>query len=174
MHHVRVDAVPSLPQMAEAIVRCVAQTAGQPNRPAPAPLRMETHIALEGNALKAGVMKLGKVSGYTCPDCHGVLVEIEEGSIVRFRCHTGHAFSAKTLLAEVNEAIDAGLWDTLRAIEERVMLLRQMGAKAEASGNSALAAECSGQADDAESRSQALRDLVLDPKLFGHTPRASD
>ena len=58
-------------------------------------------------------MSLGKVSAYTCPDCHGVLVQIEEGKVVRFRCHTGHAFSFKSLLAEINEAIDKGLWDTL-------------------------------------------------------------
>lgn len=57
---------------------------------------------MEGNGLKAGVMELGKVSKYTCPDCHGVLVQIEEGPIVRFRCHTGHAFSLMTLLAEVS------------------------------------------------------------------------
>jgi two-component system chemotaxis response regulator CheB len=79
-------------------------------------LAMENHIAMEGNALRAGVMNLGKISKYTCPDCHGVLVQIEEGPIVRFRCHTGHAFSLKSLLAQVNEAIDTGLWATLRAV----------------------------------------------------------
>jgi hypothetical protein len=56
----------------------------------------------------------------------GRLVEIEEGSILRFRCHTGHAFSLKTLLADVNAAIDTGLWDTLRAVEERILLLNRM------------------------------------------------
>lgn len=49
-------------------------------------MQKEKLVALEGNALAAGVMNLGQVSQYTCPDCHGVLVQIEEGRIVRFRC----------------------------------------------------------------------------------------
>jgi hypothetical protein len=40
--------------------------------------------------------------------------------------HPGHAFSIKPLLVEVSEAIDNGLWDSIRALEERVLLLRQM------------------------------------------------
>jgi two-component system chemotaxis response regulator CheB len=67
---------------------------------------------MEGNGLRAGIVELGKVSRYTCPDCHGVLVQIEEGTIVRFRCHTGHSFSMKALLVEVDESIDKGFWDT--------------------------------------------------------------
>ncbi len=115
-------------------------------------------------------MTLGKVSGCTCPDCHGVLVQIEEGNIVRFRCHTGHAFSLKALLAEVNESIDNGLWDTMRAIEERIMLLRQMAAIASRAGDEAVAATCEAQATDAEKRVQPIRKLVLDPSFFGDGP----
>jgi two-component system, chemotaxis family, protein-glutamate methylesterase/glutaminase len=129
---------------------------------------LENLIANQGNALQSGVMKLGRVSKYTCPDCHGVLVQIEEGSIVRFRCHTGHAFSIKTLLAEVNDAIDAGLWDAIRAVEERVLLLRQMADLARHDRDIADADSCERQAADAEHHIRKLRDLVLDPRFFGH------
>lgn len=129
---------------------------------------MENDIAMQGNALKAGIMNLGKVSPYTCPDCHGVLMQIEEGTIVRFRCHTGHAFSLKTLMAEINDAIDNSLWATLRAVEERVMLLHQMEELAQASGMSGEAMQWRKQADDSEKRLQPLRELVLDPGFFGH------
>jgi two-component system, chemotaxis family, protein-glutamate methylesterase/glutaminase len=61
-------------------------------------MELETKIAIEGNALKRGVMAMGQISSNTCPECHGVLVRIREGSITRFRCHTGHAFSLQTLL----------------------------------------------------------------------------
>ncbi|CAM3645814.1 chemotaxis protein CheB [Polaromonas hydrogenivorans] len=132
---------------------------------------MENDIAMQGNALKAGIMNLGKVSPYTCPDCHGVLMQIEEGTIVRFRCHTGHAFSLKTLMAEINDAIDQSLWATLRAVEERVMLLRQMEQLALRSGANDTAAQWRKQADDSEQRLQPLRDLVLDPGFFGHASK---
>jgi len=116
-------------------------------------------------------MNLGKVSKYTCPDCHGVLVQIEEGPIVRFRCHTGHAFSLKSLMAQVNEAIDTGLWDTLRAVEERVMLLRQMEQLAQTSGAGDQAAKLRQEAEESEKRIQPLRELVLDPGFFGHASK---
>ena len=136
--------------------------------PPPPHIRIENLIALEGNGLRAGVMSLGKVSSYTCPDCHGVLVQIEEGKVVRFRCHTGHAFSFKALLTEVNQAIDKGLWDTLRAIEERILLLRQM---ADVAGptrrppGSRRGAQVDATA--AELHVKTLHDLVLDGQLFG-------
>ncbi|MDB5818838.1 MAG: CheB methylesterase [Rhizobacter sp.] len=168
MNHVAVDAALPVEALAAEIVRRV-QGMKPPSSWKPTRAQeIETTIALEGNGLKAGVMKLGSVSKYTCPDCHGVLVQIEEGSIVRFRCHTGHAFSAMTLLAEVNESIDKGLWDTLRAVEERILLLRQLSDLATASGNHEEAAQIDRQAEQAEVRVKALRELVMDPKLFGH------
>ncbi len=44
----------------------------------------------------------------------------------RFRCHTGHAYSIDSLLAEITEKIDESLWSSIRSIEEGVMLLRYM------------------------------------------------
>ena len=112
-------------------------------------------------------MKLGKQSQYTCPDCHGVLVQIEEGSHVRFRCHTGHAFSTMTLLAEINESIDNGLWDAIRALEERLLLLRQVAQLAR-QDNPSHAQQLGHQVRDVERAVKTLRKLVLEPELFGH------
>ncbi|WP_244849455.1 hypothetical protein [Caballeronia sp. SL2Y3] len=118
-------------------------------------------------------MKLGNVSRYTCPDCNGVLTQIEEGAIIRFRCHTGHAFSIKTLIAEIDEAIDGGLWTTLRAIEERIMLLRQMADLAERAGSALDAAAYREQADEAEKRLVPLRQLVPDPDSLTYASRVT-
>jgi two-component system, chemotaxis family, protein-glutamate methylesterase/glutaminase len=167
--HVQVDFTGTVEALAAEIARLAAQSgtasadlAGSRRH------KLEILIANQGNALKNGVMQLGELSKYTCPDCHGVLVEIQEGSIVRFRCHTGHAFSIKTLLAEVNEAIDTGLWDAIRAVEERVLLLRQIGDLAQRQNDTADAESCERQAADAERHIGKLRDLVLDPRFFGH------
>ena len=168
IRHVAVDHVAPVAMLAAIVAGLV----GSPVSAAPAStdrrLEVETLVAAEGNGLQAGVMELGEISRYTCPDCHGVLVQIEEGSIVRFRCHTGHAFSLMSLLSEVNEAIDTGLWDTLRAIEERVMLLRHMGEIAQAAGRHEEASTCKRQSEDTGARLKAIRDLVLDPAFFGH------
>ena len=107
LQHVRVDYTVSVAEMPELISRLVREELEQPAPPSAAvePMRTETRIALEGNALKAGVMKLGAISANTCPECHGILVRIREHSIVRYRCHTGHAYSLETLLAAVNEGL---------------------------------------------------------------------
>jgi two-component system chemotaxis response regulator CheB len=168
--HVEVDATLSITDLAKEISRLTQEGLNMAKTPPRPGTKMENMIAAEGNALNSGVMTLGRVSGYTCPDCHGALVQIEEGSIVRFRCHTGHAFSLKALLVEVSESIDTGLWDTLRAIEERIMLLKQMAEIASKAGSIETAASCRQQASDAEIRIKPIRELVLDPTFFGHGP----
>jgi two-component system, chemotaxis family, protein-glutamate methylesterase/glutaminase len=169
--HVDVDGALPIEAMATELVRRVDNgVSNEPSSKVPGRMRVENLIAREGNGLEAGVMQIGEVSKYTCPECHGVLVKIEEGTIVRFRCHTGHAYSVRSLLEEVNEAIDTGLWATLRAIEERIMLLKQMQELATRSGALNAAAAAGEQADAASERVETLRKLVLDDKLFGHLP----
>lgn len=174
---------PSMPQSAleyveadyvgpvSALARRIAEEVAIP-RPLPGPLRprreqqVETLVAMGGNGMQAGVMDLGKVSQYTCPECHGVLVQIEEGRLLRFRCHTGHAYSPKSLMVEVNEAIDTGIWDAIRVIEERILLLRQMADRASAAGKGDTATRLRARADLAEEKCRPMRELVLDADFF--------
>lgn len=60
-------------------------------------LEIENRIALEDDAFRMGVRSLGQPSFHTCPECHGSMVAIEEGSIRRFRCHAGHGYTAGSL-----------------------------------------------------------------------------
>ena len=90
-------------------------------------MEIEVKVAREDNAFESGIMKLGKLSPYTCPECHGMLLQLKEGNLIRFRCHTGHAYSLNSLLVEVTEAIETSLWKTLRGIEESEMLMSHMG-----------------------------------------------
>jgi two-component system chemotaxis response regulator CheB len=172
MDHVAVDAVLPLERIGAELASSMMEPLPDRKALPTSTLQIETAVALEGNGLKAGVMRLGPISQYTCPDCHGVLVQIDEGRSVRFRCHTGHAFSSMTLLAEVNDAIDKGLWDTLRAIEERILLLEQFASMAHERGDSAAATALLAQAQAAKDRVESIRKLVLDPELFGHGANA--
>lgn len=169
--HVDVDSVLGIDALGDEIARLVdapapaadPRSAGQVSER----MRVENLIAMEGNGLKAGVMTIGTPSQYTCPDCHGAMAEIKEGPITRFRCHTGHAFSMLSLLVEVNQAIENGLWGALRAVEERVLLLRQMVHEAAAAGDAPSAARHRDAADEAEQRSRRLHDAAIDPHLCG-------
>jgi two-component system chemotaxis response regulator CheB len=48
---------------------------------------------------------------------------MNQGSQLRYRCHTGHAFTAKVLLAEQTKKLEETLWIALRMFEERRNLL---------------------------------------------------
>lgn len=167
IEHVEVDCVGTIETLAAEISRALMSEVPIPAVDEPSERqRIENLIALEGNGMQAGVMDLGKVSKYTCPECHGVLVQIEEGNLTRFRCHTGHAYSLASLHVEVNEAIDKGLWDAIRAIEERILLLEQRADLADAHGDPANAGRMRADADQAKKKYQPLRELVLDSSFF--------
>lgn len=130
-------------------------------------LSIETNIALGDNALHTGVLQLGSPSYFTCPECHGVLIQIEEGALLRFRCHTGHAYSQETLLAEVNEAIEMSLWNAVRTMDEKTILLRQMAQQLTAPQEAAKAQNFTQKAIEIEENSRLLRQLVLKQESDG-------
>jgi two-component system, chemotaxis family, protein-glutamate methylesterase/glutaminase len=86
-------------------------------------LELETRIAKEEYVSKRELLQLAKPAVFTCPECHGALLQLKRGGIMRFRCHTGHAFSVQTLLSEINNQIESNLWTAIRSMEERVLLL---------------------------------------------------
>lgn len=142
--------------------------AGQPDAGQPDALQIETKIALEGNPLEAGVMQLGPLSPYTCPECSGVLMQLQDGGILRFRCHTGHAYSVESLLAGIGESIEKTLWNTVRVLEENMLLLRHLGSHAADQQDEGLARRLAFKAQAAEDQVQIVRQLAL--RTRGHEP----
>lgn len=75
---------------------------------------MEVIISKQDNAFAMGIMDVGELSPFTCPECNGVLVRLVEGKFIRFRCHTGHAYTASSLLADVTKSVEEKLWQAMR------------------------------------------------------------
>lgn len=119
----------NLESMAERINALVGQPAGLA-KVAPADILMELKIASLQGASMATEEKLGELSPYNCPDCNGVLWEIDDGAIVRFRCHTGHAYTLGVLTEVQKEALERSLYDTLRAHRGHASVLRRMAQSA--------------------------------------------
>jgi two-component system, chemotaxis family, protein-glutamate methylesterase/glutaminase len=95
----------------------------------------ELAIASEGGAFEKGIMDMGQLTPFTCPECHGVLVRLTEGAMVRYRCHTGHGYSDSSLLEGVMESTGEKLWQVMRSLEEAIMLVHHVGEEAERVGN---------------------------------------
>jgi two-component system, chemotaxis family, protein-glutamate methylesterase/glutaminase len=126
----------------------------------------EIRISKEDNSLKASVNQFGEPSVYTCPECHGVLMKLEEGGRLRFRCHTGHAYSSEALLASISEAVEDSVWNAVRSIQEKIMLLEHLSEHLRNTGDKR-ADEFMLKAKEAQARSDLLRTVVFENQSAG-------
>jgi two-component system chemotaxis response regulator CheB len=79
--------------------------------------------------------RIGKRSEFSCPDCEGVLWEITDSEPRRFRCHTGHAFTLRSLEHTQGTNTNRALWSAIRALQERGALLTAMIAECRKRGH---------------------------------------
>ncbi len=103
----------------------------------------------------------GTPSGFACPDCAGVLWELQDGEMIRFRCRVGHAWTANSLLAEQSEGIETALWTALRALEERAALSNRIAERMHKRGSGRTALRFEEQAHEARRRAAVLRQVLI-------------
>lgn len=172
--NVAVDYCLRLDEIAETLVALSAQPATG-GAAVSDKLGIETRIALEDNALEAGVLTLGDPSLFTCPECHGLLLQIQDGQITRFRCHTGHAFSLDSLFADLNDSVERDLWNAARAMDELLLLLNHLRSQVneQDAGTIALIDQ---RAHDIRRRTQLIREalLRLAPQIEEGRPPGAD
>ena len=68
-------------------------------------------------------------SGFTCPNCHGSVWELEDGGLPRIECRVGHAFSIDAFLGEQAVALEDAIWSAINALEERATTLRRFAGR---------------------------------------------
>ncbi len=130
---VEIDHVVPLDQMGELLMALVSPPILAPPGTAHVPqdLQVEAAIAERVMGTAEQVSQLGHQIPLTCPDCGGALWEMEHGHVQRFRCHTGHAFTADALLHSAQQRLEESLWVALRIMEERKTLLSNMATRGE-------------------------------------------
>jgi two-component system chemotaxis response regulator CheB len=159
---VEVDYTLPLAQIPPVLTRLASTTlAEQGGYEVPEDLEIEVKIAMEDNALDAGVTRLGSPSVFTCPECHGTLLQLKENGRTRYRCHTGHAFSADSLLSQLTESVEETLWSAIRSIAESAMLMRHM-AEHVREADAGTAERFIERAREAEGRGELVRQAVFD------------
>lgn len=138
---------------------------------APDWLRVEHAISL-GITHMSGIEKIGTPSKLTCPDCGGALFELIEGRPPRFLCHTGHAFSLRSLAAAHEPLTDAALWSGMRALQEKEAILRRLADAGEERRPGSSAATIA-EADDIRTFVASMRKLVAGaPSSIAHAEPA--
>jgi two-component system chemotaxis response regulator CheB len=162
LDHVNVDVVVPLVEIAPTLVQLTAAAVEAAVPPyIPHRLQIEVKIAMEENPIVAGLERIGNPSPFACPECHGVLLELKEGMRMKFRCHTGHAYSIASLLAAIGEGIEDSMWNAIRALEEGRLLMTRVADHLKTSHDDAYAAQLLERADEARRDADAVRRLVM-------------
>ncbi|HKD38385.1 MAG TPA: chemotaxis protein CheB [Pirellulales bacterium] len=105
--------------------------------------------------------RIGQPSLYTCPECGGVLWQVDGGPPLRFRCHVGHSYYGETLWTEQAEGLEAGLWISVRSFMEKATLARQLAAQNRRGGKEKVARKFEEEAEAVEGYANLIRERLL-------------
>jgi two-component system chemotaxis response regulator CheB len=158
-----VDFCLPIAQMGQLLATLVSTPHGR-TKPVPKDIRTEAAIAERVSSDVAQVDGLGSQVPYNCPNCGGVLWEMDAPKAKRYRCHTGHSFTEPALLASQSEKIEEMLWISLRMFEERKNLLNSTAKTAGRRGERRATLQQLGQIQGFIER---IRGMLLEPRLEG-------
>lgn len=157
--NVEVDLQLRVDQIVPALVRIVTGTRHAAPDSLPGDVVREQEM-LEGHDMIANLAAMADPSTLTCPDCGGGLWELKERNPLRYRCHTGHAFTAQSLAHAQEETTDHALWSGVRTLAESELLLRRVAQIARDRGDHAQAEAGERRADRVRERVNALMTMV--------------
>lgn len=120
-------------------------------------LDREARIGDSGVAQPQQLDAIADRSALTCPTCHGALWRLRDNWPLRYRCHTGHAFSALSLDAANAQGATDAIWGALRAVHERIIFAQERQQWARRVGNDADVALEQSRIDENEKLAELLR-----------------
>jgi two-component system chemotaxis response regulator CheB len=103
----------------------------------------------------------GALQPFACPECGGALWQSHPAGRARFRCHLGHAFTARTPMALQDGKLEQALWTALRNLEEHAALRRRLAARARGSALEKMADVYEREARRSEEQATMLRDVLI-------------
>ena len=159
LRSVEVDHCVPLAEIAPLLTRLVGTR--DPSLRLPVPEHVVREVAINrGEARVEDLKAIASPSSLTCPDCGGTMWEMNDPRPLRYRCHTGHAFSAVSLARVQRETSEHALWSSVRALREREMLLRRVAGVSAALGDQAQATAAQAEADRVKQQSDALQQFA--------------
>ncbi|WP_260596630.1 chemotaxis protein CheB [Sphingomonas endolithica] len=133
-------------------------------------LRLEVDIAAGVRLGSHALKQIATPSPLSCPECQGVLSEVNGSRPLRYRCQIGDAYTAETLAANIDE-VDEAIRVAMRVMEERVTLVERMALDARESGRSAVAELYEARGEEYRRYATTLRDAAITSMRLGHVPR---
>ena len=128
IRHMEVDKVCTLEQMAPLLVELANDAPPETEPPLESLMEIENRIA-EGVFKVEDWWSLEQMSipsGLNCPNCRSALYELKDHRVLRYRCRSGHAFSAQSLLSGQADAREAQLSLLFGALIEEATLAKRL------------------------------------------------
>ncbi len=163
LENVDVDFVLPLREIPDKLVDLMAGEGGTPTV-GPASLElleMENRIAGMDARTMNSDDRPGRPSAFSCPDCGGVLWQIDDNNYTRFRCRVGHAFSPDSMLGGQNDVLEEALWLALKTLEENARLSKRLATDADERGHRSMAARFRERESDARDRAEVIRRVLV-------------
>jgi two-component system chemotaxis response regulator CheB len=156
---VSADYVATATEIGPLLARLVCEPVHDDAVDMPPDIREEVAI-MENGPPTVGQHHPGTPSQWPCPDCNGVLWEVDDPDVLRFRCRVGHAWSGESLLDEQRAMVENALWMALRSMEDRAELSRALADRAETRGRRMSAERFRSNANELISSIEVLRRLL--------------
>lgn len=164
LHNVPVDHQLPLARIGAQIVESVnapLRKAPGENGPKLDRMKLETRMAeMDSDAMEEDD-RPGKPSAFSCPDCGGVLWEIQDDEFMRYRCRVGHAFSPETMLGAQDDVLEEALWTALKTLEESARLSDRLAATERTRGHEWMARRFDEKGQEAKTRAESIRRFLV-------------
>lgn len=161
---VQVDYVATLAEIPDLLKKLIAVAVTENGTGQSTRLKKETKIAELDMAAIEDENRPGVPSPFACPECGGVLWELSEQEMLRFRCRVGHAFTANSLGIEQSEQMEGALWAAMRALEEGASLAKRMAERAAQNKHQLVERRYLQRAEYKMEQAAVLRKLILENK----------
>lgn len=104
----------------------------------------------------------GRITGLTCPDCHGSIWVRNERGEATFNCRIGHSYTSETFFDTQDTNVENALWAGVRSLEEQATLASTMAGQALKRGDQEGHDRFERRRKIAEINASALRELLLE------------
>lgn len=156
---VQVDHVVRLEQMGPLLVGLLGHTVELVEPPKD--LVVEAKLSEPTGSEASALDDIGDKIAMSCPECGGPIWKVGHGTQAVYRCHLGHAASARAMLSGTSAEIERSMWVAIRSLQERAMMLRNMSKDAGDRGRASSGSGFAEKADEAEKHAEQARQFLL-------------
>ena len=100
----------------------------------------------------------------TCAECGGPLSLVGPSRHKHYRCFTGHAFTARTLLSSQGDSVERALWAAMRSLEERGNTLLALAGESRKKDLTRAAESLEAEAAQLREHAETIRRILLEQR----------